>query len=251
MSNPSLQPTESIPRIRRSTDRGVQELGWSTNRMTFSFADYYDPNWMRFGPLRVLIESRIEPNAGFPEHPHRHAEIVSYVTAGVLRHTDSFGHEADITIGEMQLISAGQRGVLHSETNPLDQPESHYQMWFVPNRSETEFAYHEFTPTVEERQSQFLCYVSPDGQGDTMPVNTDAYVYAGVFSPSDHPFHKLEPARGAWVQTVNGTVSVNGVTLQTGDGAGFTSPSALEFSFEEPSEVLLIDVRMDAPRIWE
>ena len=103
----STQTTESDLRLRRSGDRGVQDLGWSTNRMTFSFADYHDPDWMRFGPLRVLIESHIDPNEGFAEHPHRHAEIVSYVTEGVLRHEDSFGHEADIRAGEMQLISAG------------------------------------------------------------------------------------------------------------------------------------------------
>lgn len=219
--------------------------------MTFSFGDYHDSNWMHFGPLRVLIESRIEPNSGFPEHPHRHTEILSYVTNGVLRHTDSYGHVADVTTGEMQLISAGRRGMIHSETNPLDRAESHYQMWLVPDRAETEFAYHELKPPAEERRGEFRCYVSPDGYGDTMPVNTDAYVYAGVFSPADRSSHTLPPERGAWVQTVDGTVSVNGITLHSGDGAGFTSPSALKFSFEEPSEVLLIDVRMDAPRIWE
>ena len=116
-------PSTATPRIRRSEERGRQNLGWSENRMTFSFANYHDPDWMHFGPLRVLIESRIDPNEGFSEHPHRHADIVSYVTDGVLRHRDSRGHEADVTAGEMQLISAGRRGMIHSETNPLDRPE--------------------------------------------------------------------------------------------------------------------------------
>jgi redox-sensitive bicupin YhaK (pirin superfamily) len=85
MTDSSPQTTASTPRIRRSNERGRQDLGWSVNRMTFSFADYYDPDWMRFGPLRVLIESRIGPTEGFSEHPHRHAEIVSYVTQCRLR----------------------------------------------------------------------------------------------------------------------------------------------------------------------
>jgi redox-sensitive bicupin YhaK (pirin superfamily) len=192
--------------------------------MTFSFADYYDPDWVRFGPLRVLIESRIAPNEGFSEHPHRHAEIVSYVTQGVLRHRDSNGHEADIERGEMQLISAGRRGMVHQEINPRATPEAHYQMWFIPDRPDTEFAYHEVKPPAGERQGRFHPYVSPDGRGDTMPVHTDAFVYAGLFAPGDHISHALSADRGAWVQVVDGTVSVGSVTLQAGDGAGFTAP---------------------------
>ncbi|MFB6231081.1 MAG: pirin family protein [Salinibacter sp.] len=250
MTDSSPQTTESAPRIRRSDERGVQDLGWSVNRMTFSFADYYDPDWMRFGPLRVLIESRIDPNEGFSEHPHRHAEIVSYVTEGTLRHRDGNGHEADIGPGEMQLISAGRRGMVHQETNPRTEPEAHYQMWFIPDRDDTSFAYHERKPSVEARRGQFHTYVSPDGRGDTMPVHTDAFVYAGLFAPDDRPSHALPPGRGAWVQVVDGTVSVGGVTLRTGDGAGFTDPTELYFAFVDESEVLLIDVRMDVPRIW-
>ncbi len=244
-------PQSTRPRLRRSEDRGVQDLGWSTNYLTFSFAEYHDPDWMRFGPLRVLIESHIDPGEGFSEHPHRHAEIVSYVTEGVLRHRDSSGHEADITTGEMQLISAGSRGITHSETNPLDEPEAHYQLWFIPSRPDTEGAYHELKPPRAERQGQFRLYVSPDGRDDTMPVNTDVFVYASQFSPGDRTSHELASGRGAWVQVVDGTVSVGDVTLQDGDGAGFTNPDTLHFSFETPAEVLLIDVRMDAPRVWE
>jgi redox-sensitive bicupin YhaK (pirin superfamily) len=243
--------TNAAPRVRRSDDRGRQDLGWSVNRMTFSFADYYDPDWMRFGPLRVLIESRIDPNEGFSEHPHRHAEIVSYVTEGVLRHTDSNGHEADVAAGGMQLISAGRSGMIHKETNPQAEPESHYQLWFIPDRRDTTFAYHELKPPAEERQEQFRLYVSPDGRGDSLPVNTDAYVYAGRFTPGTTPTYEGAEGRGIWVQVVNGTVSVGDLTLRTGDGAGFTTPGELSFSFDEETELLLVDVRMDAPRIWE
>ncbi len=251
MSEQTLDTTESTPRIRRSSDRGVQDLGWSVNRMTFSFADYHNPNWMHFGPLRVLIESRIDPYEGFSEHPHRHAEILSYVTQGVLQHRDSNGHEAEIEPGEMQLISAGRRGMVHEEKNPKAEPEAHYQMWFIPDRPNTDAAYHEVKPSTEERQGRFRPYVSPDGRGDTMPIHTDAFVSAGLFAQGKRRTYDLPPGRGAWVQVVDGTVSVEGVTLRSGDGAGFTLPTALTFSFLDDSEVLLIDVRMDAPRIWE
>ena len=251
MTASSPTTTASTPRLRRSDERGVQDLGWSVNRMTFSFADYYDPDWMHFGPLRVLIESRIDPNEGFSEHPHRHAEILSYVTEGTLRHRDSNGHTADIGTGDMQLISAGQRGMLHRETNPRAAPEAHYQLWFIPERADTDFAYHERKPSADKRRGQFYPYVSPDGHGDTMPLHTDAFVSAGQFSPGDQPSHDLSPGRGAWVQVVDGPVSVGGVTLRAGDGAGFTAPNTLDFSFATDSEVLLVDVRMDAPRIWE
>jgi len=197
MPESTIDPTESTPSICRSDERGRQDLGGSVNRMTFSFADYYDPDWVRFGPLRVLIESRIAPNEGFSEHPHRHAEIVSYVTQGVLRHRDSNGHEADIERGEMQLISAGRRGMVHQEINPRATPEAHYQMWFIPDRPDTEFAYHEVKPPAGERQGRFHPYVSPDGRGDTMPVHTDAFVYAGLFAPGDHISHALSADRGA------------------------------------------------------
>jgi redox-sensitive bicupin YhaK (pirin superfamily) len=219
--------------------------------MTFSFGDYYDPAWMRFGPLRVLIESHIAPNEGFDEHPHRHAEIVSYVTEGVLHHEDSFGRTADIRAGEMQLVSAGSRGMIHSETNPQSEPEAHYQLWFIPDRPDTDFAYHERKPPARERQGHFCLYVSPDGRGESMPVNTDAFVHVGQFSPPDRATHELSSGRGAWVQVVEGTVTVGGVTLRAGDGAGFTAPGELGFSFKRPTELLLIDVRMDAARIWE
>lgn len=240
------QSNASGPRIRPSEERGVQDLGWSTNYLTFSFADYHDPNWMGFGPLRVLIESHIDPRSGFSEHPHRNVEIISYVAEGTLRHKDSFGHEADIRAGEMQLISAGSRGMIHSETNPRGKPEAHYQLWLVPGRADTDFAYHERKSPPGNRQGEFQLYVSPDGRGDSMPVNTDAFVYIGRFSPEDSFSYDLSAGRGAWVQVVEGKVSVNNVTLQTGDGARFMVPESLSFSAEDPAEVLLVDVRMDA-----
>jgi redox-sensitive bicupin YhaK (pirin superfamily) len=245
--------TERTPtlRIRRSAERGFEDFGWTDNWMTFSFADYRDPAWTRFGPLRVMVENHIQPHAGFPSHPHRDVEIVTYVSSGTLTHGDTFGHQAGIAAGEMQLISAGSLGMIHSEENLHDVVEHNYQMWLIPSRTGTMFAYHQLAFTPEERQGRFRHYVSPDGRGGSMPVNTDAFIYAGLFNPGDEVEHPLEAGRGAWIQVVHGRLHVAGVTLDAGDGAGITHAEALAFRFDAPSEVLLFDVRMDTPIIWQ
>lgn len=247
-----MQTTKQSPtlQIRRSEERGLQDLGWSKNQMTFSFADYHDPDWMHFGPLRVLIESRIDPHSGFSSHPHRDAEIASYVVSGTLTHSDSFGNEAEVTAGEMQLISAGSRGMIHAEDNRQDELEHHYQIWLIPERPDTQFAYHQLKYAPEDRQGRFRLYVSPDGQGGSMPANTDAYIYAGLFAPDDAAKYELESGRGVWIQVVKGRLRADGVTLEAGDGLGVTGKDRLDLTFEDDSEVLLIDVRMNAPLIW-
>jgi len=223
---------------------------WADNWMTFSFANYHDPDWMHFGPLRVMVENHIQPHSGFSAHPHRDVEIVTYVAAGTLTHSDSFGHEAGITAGEMQLISAGSRGMVHAEENLHDEVEHNYQMWLIPDRPGTSFAYHQLKYTPEERQGRFRLYVSPDGDDGSMPINTDARIYAGLFAPGDAVKHVLEAGRGAWIQMVDGRLSVAGVTLDAGDGVGITEAADLHLSVERDSEVLLFDVRMDVPLLW-
>lgn len=247
--------TDASLRLRRSDERGYEDFGWADNWMTFSFADYHDPDWMHFGPLRVMVENHIQPHEGFSAHPHRDVEIVTYVSSGTLTHGDDQGHEAHISAGEMQLISAGSEGMVHSEENVHDEVEHNYQMWLVPDRAGTDFAYHErgFSPT--EREGRFRCYVAPyfeedAGKDGPMPINTDAFIYAGLFAPDDRVVHNLAEGRGAWVQVVAGEVEVTGVTLKAGDGVGVTGVDELDFRFDAESEVLLFDLRMDVPRLW-
>ncbi len=238
-------------RVRRSSERGFEDFGWTDNWMTFSFGRYEDPEWQRFGPLRVIVENHIQSHCGFRPHAHRDVEIVTYVAAGTLTHRDSLGHEADVTAGEMQVISAGSDGMTHSEENLHDEIEHNLQMWLSPSRDGTAFAYHQLKFAPEERAGLFRLYVSPDGREGSMPINTDARIYAGLFRPGNQASHPLEAGRGAWVQVVHGRLEVGGVGLTQGDGAGITNSGALEFQFHEPSEVLLFDVDMNAPVIWE
>lgn len=242
--------TTPTVRLRRSDERGFSDLGWTDNWMTFSFADYHDPEWVHFGPLRVMVENHIQPRSGFPPHPHRDVEILTYVADGTLTHGDSFGNKFGVSAGGMQLISAGARGMIHSEENLHDVPEHNYQMWLVPDRPGTTFAYHDRSFTEEERQGRLRLYVSPDGRDGSMPINTDARVYAGLFAAGDTARHELAAGRGAWVQVVHGEVTVAGETLRQGDGAGITGLDALDLSFGADTELLLFDVRMDVPLLW-
>jgi len=243
-------------RIRRRDERGFEDFGWTDNWMTFSFANYHDPEWNNFGPLRVMVENHIQPHEGFSAHPHRDVEIVTYVSSGTLTHEDSFGHKAGITAGEMQRISAGSRGMIHSEENHHDEVEHNYQMWLVPDRTGTDFNYGQKKYTPAERQGQFRLYVSPDGRGESLPINTDAFIYAGLFDAGDTAQHTLggengtSEGRGAWLQVVDGELSVCGETLAQGDGIGITDVGELDITFHADSEVLLFDLGMDAPMIW-
>ena len=241
----------SAIRLRHSAERGFEDFGWADNYMTFSFSGYHDPEWVHFGPLRVMVENHIQPHSGFPSHPHRDAEILTYVASGTLTHQDSMGHRGEINAGEMQLISAGSRGMIHSEENLHDEVEHNYQMWLIPNRRGTQFAYHQLQFSPEERQGQFRLYVSPDGRGGSMPINTDALISAGLFRAGDQTSHAVEEGWGAWIQVVAGQVSVAGLTLNQGDGAGITDAQQLDMRFNEDSEVLLFVVRMDAPLLWK
>lgn len=236
-------------RLRRGADRGFEDFGWTDNWMTFSFGGYHSREWNNFGPLRVIVENHIQPHSGFPAHSHRDVEIVTYVAAGCLTHKDSFGHTAGVTAGEMQLISAGSNGMVHSEQNVHDEVEHNLQIWLVPSRHPTPFAYHQLKYTPEERAGRFRLYASPDGREGSMPIHTSASIYAGLFAPGDRVRHDME-FNGAWVQVVNGRVAVAGEVLEKGDGAGITGVRELDFAVEEPSEVLLFDLDTGARLIW-
>lgn len=220
--------------LRRSQERGFEDFGWTDNYMTFSFASYRDPVWNNFGPLRVMIENHIQPRSGFPTHPHR----------------DNMGHHAAISAGEMQHISAGSWGIVHSEENVDNVLEHNYQMWLIPDRPGTTAAYHLLKYTPQERQGRFRLYVSRDGEDGSMPINTDARIWAGLFRAGDAVRHSIEAGWGAWIQMVHGELGVARLDLSQGDGVGITEAGELELQFSADSEVLLFDVRMDAPLLW-
>jgi redox-sensitive bicupin YhaK (pirin superfamily) len=247
---PTTRERSATLRLRRSRERAFEDFGWTDNWITFSFGEYQDPEWVHFGPLRVIVENHIQPRSGFQAHSHRDVEIITYVSAGTLTHEDSFGHQAGVTAGEMQHISAGSGGMTHSERNIHDELEHNLQIWFIPDHRPTPFLYHQLKYTPEERQGRLRLYVSPDGRDGSMPIHTDAFVYAGLSAPGDRMAHALASGRGAWIQMVHGRVHVAGLTLEEGDGLSATDTDRLDLRFEDYSEVLLFDVRLDVPLLW-
>lgn len=237
-------------RLRRSAERGFEDFGWTDNWMTFSFGGYHSREWNNFGPLRVIVENHIQPHQGFGAHSHRDVEIVTYVSAGCLTHKDSFGHSAGVTAGEMQVISAGSTGMVHSEQNIHDEVEHNLQIWLVPSKHPTPFVYNQLKYTPEERAGRFRLYVSPDGRDGSMPIHTAASIYAGLFAKGNSARHQMA-GNGAWVQVVRGQVKVAGVTLESGDGAGILDAAELDFAFDDSTEALLFDLDMNAPLIWK
>lgn len=235
--------TQGTIHVRRSDERGFEDFGWTDNWMTFSFANYHDPEWMRFGPLRVIVENHIQPHSGFEAHPHRDMEIVTYVSSGALTHADSMGNEGAIRAGEMQRISAG-KGIVHSEKNEHDVVEHNIQIWILPDRAGVEPSYEQLRFSEEERTGRLRCYVSPDGRDGSMRIHQDAEIYAGLLQQGDEAEHTLQTGRGAWIQIVHGSLDVNGVELGQGDGAGITDTEHLWLIAQEDTELILFDVNM-------
>jgi len=229
--------------LRPGAERGRSELGWLSSRHTFSFDRYHDPRYMNFRALRVLNEDRVAPGAGFPTHPHRDMEIVTYVLAGALEHRDSLGNGSVILPGDVQRMSAGT-GVTHSEYNPSPAEPVHFlQIWIVPERGGLAPSYEQRALMRDPQRGALRLVAAPGGRDGAVTVHQDADLHAGVLGPGDHVTHRLPPGRHAWVQVARGTVTVNGTSLAAGDGAGVSGEDVLELAAAGgEAEVLLFDL---------
>lgn len=231
--------------IRRSEERGFEDFGWTDNWMTFSFANYHDPDWIHFGPIRVIVENHIQPHEGFDTHPHKDMEILTYVSSGVLTHGDNMGNREEFRSGEMQRLTAGT-GIVHSEKNEHDEVEHNIQIWILPDEKGHTPGYEMKRYTGEERTGKLRLYVSPDGRNDSMRINQQADIYAGILQQGDEVTHTLQEGRGAWIQLVKGELVLNDEKkLQEGDGAGITGLSSVTMKASQEAELILFDVAMD------
>jgi redox-sensitive bicupin YhaK (pirin superfamily) len=160
-------------RIRKADERGHADHGWLDSRHTFSFADYYDPNFMGFGPLRVINEDRVAPGQGFGAHSHRDMEIISYVLEGALEHRDSLGNGSVIRPGDVQRMSAGT-GVRHSEFNASETDIVHFlQIWILPERPGGEPGYEQKNFPAHERRGHLRLIGSRDGREGSVVIQRD------------------------------------------------------------------------------
>ncbi len=229
--------------IRRSNERGHANHGWLDTYYTFSFSDYYDPQFMGFRDLRVINEDRIEPGQGFPKHGHRDMEIITYMISGEISHRDSMGNIETIHTNEVQRMTAGT-GVLHSEFSSETDRTHLLQIWILPeaNRLTPGYEQKKFSPV--EKQGH-LRLIASRGAGDgSVHINQDVRVYASILDNGDQTQYDLADDRHAWVQLISGAVDINGETLNAGDGAAISNEQHLNINaFEDNSEFLLFDLK--------
>jgi redox-sensitive bicupin YhaK (pirin superfamily) len=228
--------------VRKSADRGVAEHGWLHARHSFSFANYYDPDYMGFHTMRVLNDDRIDPGEGFGTHPHRDMEIISYVVEGALEHKDDMGNGSIIRPHDVQRMSAGT-GIQHSEFNPLpDQQMRLLQIWIQPNKTGIEPSYEQKSFPAEEKTNRLRLIASPDGEDGSVTINQDAKLYATILEPGSDITQPVDTRRHLWIQVVTGRLTANGEILETGDGAAVENAEELKLDGIEQSEVIVFDL---------
>ncbi len=228
--------------VRRSEERGHADHGWLDSRHTFSFADYYDPDYMGYGPLRVINEDRVEPAAGFPTHGHRDMEIISYVLDGALEHKDSLGTGSVIRPGDVQRMSAGT-GVRHSEFNASKTEPVHFlQIWIEPDARGIAPGYEQKHFEPADLTGRMRLIASPDGVEGSVRIQQDARVYAAKLGSGDGVSHRLAPGRRAYVQVARGEAVVNGQKLSAGDGAAVEDEAEIKLASPSTAEVLVFDL---------
>src|SRR5215467_11146587 len=228
--------------IRKSDERGHANHGWLDTRFTFSFADYYDPQHVQFRTLRVMNDDRVAGGGGFPTHPHRDMEIVTYVLQGALEHKDSLGNGSTIRSGDVQYMSAGT-GVAHSEFNASEKEPVHlYQIWMFPDKNGYKPAYDQKFFSEEEKRGKLRLLVSPDGRDGSVKIRQDNELYATVLGPGESVQHELRPERHAYIQVARGSVTLNGLTLHTGDGAAISAEKSVQLTGVKDAEVLVFDL---------
>jgi redox-sensitive bicupin YhaK (pirin superfamily) len=211
--------------IRKADERGHADHGWLNTYHTFSFADYYDPSHMGFRKLRVINEDRVQPGMGFPTHPHRDMEIISYVLEGALEHKDSMGNGSVIRPGDVQRMSAGM-GITHSEFNHSKSELVHFlQIWILPDKEGLKPSYEQkFFPDDEKRRMLRLI-ASADGRDGSVTIHQDVNLYAALLESGEEINCVIPPGRHAWLQVARGNAVANGLKLTHGDGLAVTNES--------------------------
>jgi redox-sensitive bicupin YhaK (pirin superfamily) len=228
-------------KIRKSTERGHANHGWLDTYHSFSFGDYYDPNWMGYRDLRVINDDMVMPGQGFGTHPHHDMEIITYMLSGALEHKDSMGNGRVIRAGEAQYMAAGS-GVRHSEFNPKPDEAAHLlQIWIQPDETGVKPRYAEKSLAAAQTGKWHLV-TSKTGRDGSMAIHQDADLWLAKLEPGQNVTHELAPKRHGWLHVAEGKVTVNGEELSAGDAAIFDGKGAAEVKGLESAQVLLFDL---------
>lgn len=227
----------------RSESRGFANHGWLKTYHNFSFANYYDPERMGFGALRVLNDDLVEPGMGFGTHPHDNMEIISIPLEGIMAHKDSQGHEFTLKPGDIQVMSAGS-GLTHSEYNhSKDKRLGFLQIWVYPNVYNTQPSYEEKTFSYPD--NQLVLIVSPDREMGSLPIKQQAYFNMGKFMAGmSTEYMRKRPENGVFIFTIDGKVSVVNEVLHRRDAIGIEDVDEISLQFEEDCHILMVDIPM-------
>jgi hypothetical protein len=240
--NPTVSSKPTVVK-RPAAARGKTELGWLHSRHTFSFGGYFDPDHVGYRSLRVINDDVVEAGQGFGEHPHRDAEIFSYVIDGELEHKDSMGNGRVIKAGDLQYISAG-RGVFHSEFNPSATKPVHFlQIWLQPKLGGGEPRYAERAMGPTARPNDLTLLFAGEPRDGAVGIRADANIYFGKLDAGKQITHQTEAGRGLWLHVIGGDVSVPGESLEAGDGVAIENVEALEMKSREGAQFLLFDLK--------
>ena len=228
--------------VRKSEARGHANHGWLDSYHTFSFASYYDPNYMNFRSLRVINEDVVSPGKGFGTHGHSDMEIITYVLEGALEHKDSLGTGAVIKPGEVQRMTAGT-GIQHSEFNHSQTDPVHLlQIWLLPDTKGLSPSYEQRDFPLAQRRGKLRLVAARDARDGAVKVHQDVDLYAAVLDKDSRVSHALRPNRYAWVQVARGSVLLNGLTLENGDAAAVSDEAEVVIEAAEDAEFLLFDL---------
>ncbi len=227
---------------RRSHERGHANHGWLDSYHTFSFAGYYDLDFMGFRDLRVINEDYIDGGSGFPTHPHADMEIITYIVEGALGHKDTLGNSTTINPGEVQRMSAGT-GIQHSEFNHEKNAKTHLlQIWIMPERRGIKPSYGQKSFAAELVTQDLTLVVSKDGREGSVSINQDVDIYAAKWTSARTTKVALKEDRYAWLQVITGPLKLNGESLNSGDAAAIGNETEISLQSDGEAEFLFFDL---------
>jgi redox-sensitive bicupin YhaK (pirin superfamily) len=228
--------------IRPAQERGHFDHGWLDTWHTFSFGDYMDRAHMGFSVLRVINEDRVAAGTGFPSHPHRDMEILTWVLEGALEHRDSIGNGSVIRPGDVQRMSAGT-GVVHSEQNASPSEPVHLlQIWILPRARGIAPGYEQKPVPAADPKTGMRLVASPDGRAGSVTIHQDAALYVAQLSPGGTAHLSLAKGRRAWVQVARGSLELQERSLAAGDGASLEAEDAVRLRATAAAEALVFDL---------
>ncbi|MES2034664.1 MAG: pirin family protein [Pseudomonadota bacterium] len=219
---------------------GHADHGWLNARHHFSFANWYEPTRMGWGALRVWNDDEIAAKSGFPPHPHADMEIITYVRTGAITHQDSLGNQGRTEAGDVQVMSAGA-GIRHAEYNLEDETTTLFQLWIEPTRPGGEPAWGAKPFPKGDRSGRFVALASGLGDDGALPIRADARVLGATLKAGEQTTYALGEGRHAYLVAATGEVEVNGVTLNTRDGAAIRDEPLLTIKAGADAELVLVD----------